>query len=190
MNNFSASAKAPPVTAPLLRLHSHFEPLMVMYHHPLRLTASLLIPLFLLPEFSALAQAHMGMGRTAAAVFVVTMIIFIVFLPQLFVSALDCKQVSYDFYPDHFRFTESFLLREPIRISYRNILSVTVRQGRFQKLFHLADIVIETQPPGRLESRSVYTVIRDVRRAAQAVPKIRALVEAYHAQTDAAEKAS
>lgn len=159
---------------------------MVVYHHPVRLTASLLIPLFLLPEFSALVQKHMGFDSTASAVLVVAVIIFVVFLPQLFISALDCKQVSYDFYNDHFSFTESFLLREPIRVPYRNVISVTERQGRFQKLFHLSDIVIETQPVGRLESRSVYTVIRDVRLAPRAVRKIRLLLESFHKNNEGA----
>lgn len=164
---------------PLLRLHAHFEPLMVMYHHPVRLTVSLLIPLFLLPEFASLAEEYMGFGSTAARVFVVTMIIFLVFLPQLFVSALDCQKVSYDFYKDHVSFTESFLLREPIRIPYRNVIAVTVRQGQFQKMFHLADIVIETQPVGRLETRSLYTVIPDVRLAARGARKINLLLDQY-----------
>jgi len=159
---------------------------MVMYHHPVRLTASLLIPLFLLPEFSALVQKHVGLGSAASAVFVVAVIIFLVFLPQLFVSALNCKQVGYDFYKDHFSFIESFLLREPIRVPYRSVIAVTARQGRVQKIFHLADIVIETQPVGRLESRSVYTVIRDVRHAPRAVRKIDALLESFHADRQAA----
>ena len=153
-----------------------------MYHYPVRLTTSLLIPLFLLPELSGLAEKHMGFGSTAAAVFVVTMIIFLVFLPQLLVSALDCQKVSYDFYKDHFSFTESFLLRDPIRIPYRNVIAVTVRQGRFQKMFHLADIVIETQPVGRLETRSLFTVIPDVRLAPRAARKINLLLDAYRAE--------
>jgi membrane protein YdbS with pleckstrin-like domain len=173
------SAAASAADRPLVSLHSHFEPLMVMYHHPVRLTTSLLIPLFLLPEFSALVQKYMGLGTVAAPVFVVAMIIFLVFLPQLFVSALDCKKVSYDFHKDHFSFTESFLLREPIRVPYKNVIAVTARQGRFQKIFHLADIVIETQPVGRLETRSLFTVIRDVRLAPRAVRKINLLLDAF-----------
>jgi len=153
---------------------------MVVYHHPVRLTTSLLIPLFLLPELSSFAQKHIGLGSAAASVFVVAMIVFLVFLPQLLVSALDCKGVSYDFYKDHFSFTESFLLREPIRVPYRNVIAVKTRQSRFQKIFHLADIVIETQPVGRLETRSVFTVIRDVRLATRAARKINLLLEVFH----------
>lgn len=152
---------------------------MVMYHHPVRLTASLLIPLFLLPEFVSLAEKYMGMSSGAAGFFVVMMIVFLVFLPQLVISALNCQKVQYHFHADHFSFTESFLLREPINIPYRSVISVTVRQKRFQKMFHLADILIETQPPGRLETRSVITVIADVRRAAQAVRHIHTLLENY-----------
>lgn len=162
---------------------------MVMYHHPVRLTTSLLIPLLLLPELSALAEKYMGFDAAAAGVFVVAMIIFLVFLPQLFVSALDCKKVSYDFHKDHFSFTESFLLREPIRIPYRNVIAVTARQGKFQKMFHLADIVIETQPVGRLETRSVFTVIPDVRLAPRAVRKINLLLDQYHADNSGAPAA-
>lgn len=185
----SAKSKQADAPRPLLSLHAHFEPLMVMYHHPVRLTASLLIPLFLLPEFVGLAEKYLGFGSFAAGVFVIAMIIFLVFLPQLFVSALDCQKVSYDFYQDHFSFTESFLLRDPIRIPYRNVIAVTARQGRFQKMFNLADIVVETQPVGRLETRSVFTVIPDVRLAPRAARKINLLLDRYRAaeRGDAAE---
>lgn len=152
---------------------------MVMYHHPIRLTTSLLIPLFLLPEFVSLTEKYLGMGSGAASFFVVMMIVFLVFLPQLVVSALNCQKVQYHFHVAHFSFTESFLLREKITIPYRSVLSVTVRQRAFQKLFHLSDILIETQPVGRLESRSVITVIPDVRRAPRAVRKINMLLAEY-----------
>lgn len=152
---------------------------MVMYHHPIRLTTSLLIPLFLLPEFASLAEKYMGFSHNAASFFVVMMIIFLVFLPQLVVSALDCQKVQYHFHADYFSFTENFLLREPINIPYRSIISVTVRQRAFQKMFNLSDILIETQPVGRMESRSVITVIADVRLAPRAARKINILLDAY-----------
>ena len=49
-------------------------------------------------------------------------------------------------------------------------------------MFHLADIVIETQPAGRLETRSLFTVIPDVRLAPRAARKINLLLEAYRAE--------
>lgn len=177
--NTAAPKKDHTASRPLLSLHSHFEPFMVMYHHPIRLTTSLLIPLFLLPEFAGMAEKYLGMGSAAASFFVVMMIIFLVFLPQLVVSALDCQKVQYHFHAEHLAFTESFLLREEIVIPYRSVISVTVRQRAFQKIFHLSDILIETQPVGRLESRSVVTVIADVRRAPRAVRKINMLLEEY-----------
>jgi len=156
---------------------------MVMYHHPIRLTTSLLIPLFLLPELTKLAEAGLGLDGHMASFFVVMMIVFIVFLPQLMVSALNCRKIHFDFYDDHMAFTESFLLREAIRIPYRSIVAVHVKQNAFQRFFKLSNIVIETSPAGRLETRNVLTVLPDLRYAVRAQNRIDRLLRRYQQQT-------
>ncbi len=156
---------------------------MVMYHHPIRLTTSFLIPLFLLPEFTSLAETTLGLEGQMASFFVVMMIVFIVFLPQLMVSALNCRKIHFDFYDDHMAFTESFLLREPIRIPYRSVVAVHVKQNVFQRMFKLADIVIETSPAARLETRNMLTVLPDLRYADRAQQRIDRLLTRYQQQT-------
>jgi uncharacterized membrane protein YdbT with pleckstrin-like domain len=181
----SAPSLRPDPAAPVLRLrlHSHFEPLMVMCHHPIRLTTSLLIPLFLLPEFTSLAETTLGLEGQMASFFVVMMIVFIVFLPQLMVSALNCRKIHFDFYDDHMAFTESFLLREPIRIPYRSVVALHVKQNVFQRMFKLADIVIETSPAARFDTHNVMTVLPDLRYADRAQQRIDRLLKRYQQQT-------
>ncbi|MBW7910759.1 MAG: hypothetical protein H3C49_05730 [Alphaproteobacteria bacterium] len=57
----SSRADKKAAAAPLLRLRSRFHPLMQLYRHPVRLTVSLLLMLFLLPEAAMLGTKFAGL---------------------------------------------------------------------------------------------------------------------------------
>lgn len=160
---------------PLLRIRSHFVPLLVFYHHPVRLTVSLAIPAMLLPELRGLLQALSGLSEKEAQLAAVFGIIFLVFLPQLLGSAIACRKVKYDFYADRLEYNEYYMLAEVTRLPYKQVTGVRIAAGAFQRLFGVADIVITLQGRSTGKARrppEIRQVIRDVRHAADAVGRL------------------
>jgi membrane protein YdbS with pleckstrin-like domain len=177
-----ADSKAVPKT-PLLRLRSHFSTLLVFYHHPIRVAVSLLVAVMLLPELIKIIQEEWHLGAGDAQVAAVLGIFGIVFLPQLLASALDCSKVAYVFYDDHVEFTESFLVRDVIRMPYSAIRGVSMSAGLMQRLVGVADIalVMHGRTNARRNPQQLSQVIRDVRKASDAAREIEKILQKYHA---------
>lgn len=172
---------------PLLRLRSHFSPLLVFYHHPIRVAVSLAIPFMLLPELLRFMRAEWHLGAADAQVAGVLGILGIVFLPQLLASALDCSKVAFTFYDDHVEFTESFLVREVIRLSYSSIQGVAVSAGLMQRLVGVANIelVMHGRTGTKRHPQQLRQVIRDVRKAPAAAREIEKILKHWQDQAQA-----
>ncbi|TAL28205.1 MAG: PH domain-containing protein [Alphaproteobacteria bacterium] len=177
-----ADAKAVPKT-PLLRLHSHFSPLLVFYHHPIRVAVSLLIAVMLLPELHKFIRDEWHLAAADAQMAAVLGIFGVVFLPQLLVSALDCSRVAYAFYDDHVEFTESFLVRDVIRMPYSSIRGVSMSAGLMQRLVGVANIalVMHGRTNAKRNPQQLSQVIRDVRKAPAAVREIEKILQKWQA---------
>lgn len=162
-----------------LRIRSRFHPLMELWHHPVRLTVSLLLILFLLPEAAMLGQKAADLPAFASYALGTLAVFLLVIAPQFCAAYLNCRHVRYDFFDDHLCFTESILLRDKIRIQYKSISAVRWRQASVQKPLLLADIIIETRPRGMEDMRGAEYVIIDVRAARTKVEKINALLDTW-----------
>ncbi len=162
-----------------LRIRSRFHPLMELWHHPVRLTVSLLLILFLLPEAAMLGQKAADLPAYASYMLGTLAVFLLVIAPQFCAAYLNCRHVRYDFFDDHLCFTESILLRDKIRIQYKSISAVRWRQASLQKPLRLADIIIETRPRGMEDMRGAEYMIIDVRAARTKVEKINALLDAW-----------
>jgi len=151
---------------PRLRLFAQFDPLVVMYRHPVRLCVSLAVPLLVFPELRRFAGWLTGLHGGMAGAVVALAIILLIFLPQFVVSWLDYRHVAYAFYDDRLVFSESFLMRTPIRVYYRSVVGVRLRVNPAQRLRGLADIVITTQVrQGRIEGQAQHFTVPDLTRA-------------------------
>ncbi|HRI77818.1 MAG TPA: PH domain-containing protein [Alphaproteobacteria bacterium] len=177
----SSRADKKSAAAPLLRLRSRFHPLMQLYRHPVRLTVSLLLMLFLLPEAAMLGTKFAGLPVFVSYVFSCVAVFCVVLLPQFCVAFVNCRAVAYEFHADHLSFIENAMLRDKIRVPYRSVSAVHVRQNPLQRRLRLADIVIETKPVGFEGMAGSETVIDDIRAARRVREKIETLVAAYHA---------
>ncbi|MDP2205872.1 MAG: PH domain-containing protein [Alphaproteobacteria bacterium] len=177
--------------APLLRLRSRFDPLMQLWRHPVRLTVSLLLIIFLLPEAAALGSRFLGFGAALSYLLSTAMVLLLVIAPQFFVAYINCRHVCYDFHADHLSFTENVLLRDVIRVPYRTIAGVYARRSALQKRAGLGDIVIESRPARHLGLRGVDHVIEDIPAAGKQKAKIEKIIAAWReAQTPSAETAA
>lgn len=154
---------------------------MELWHHPVRLTVSLLLILFLLPEAAMLGQKAADLPPLPSYIAAVFAVFLLVIAPQFFAAYLNCRYVRYDFFDDHLCFTESILLRDKIRIQYKSISAVSLRQSAMQKPLRLADVVIETRPRGMEDMRGTSYVINDVRAPRRKTEKIDALLAAWRA---------
>lgn len=175
------SRDKPPAAQPVLRLRSRFHPFMELYHHPIRLTVSLLLMVFLLPEAAALGTRLAGLPVFASYALSCCLIFCIVILPQFCAAFINTRAVVYEFYADHVCFIENALLRDKIRVPYRSVSRVHVRQNMLQRRLRLADIVIETKPVGFEDMAGAAHVITDVRAARKAQEKIMQVIDAYRA---------
>lgn len=166
---------------PRLRLYARFDPLVVMYRHPVRLSVSLAVPLLVFPELCRLAGWLTGFHGAAAGFAAAALVILLVFLPQFFVSWLDCRQVAYAFFDDRLVFTENFFMRTPISVHYRSVVKVRVKVNPAQRLRGLADIVLTTQVrKGKITGQAQHFTVPDIpqEQARSALRVLRALVEA------------
>lgn len=161
---------------PLLRLRSRFAPLTVLARHPIRLVLLVLLPAAGMPEMQQLTKWLLGFGGPLAAILVVVVLAFFILLPPLVMGALDARSVRYDFFHDHFVFTENFLLREKIRIPYKSVRSAGLRRSLAQKISGVSDIVLETAAGAQ-----AVIVIPDIRQAPQALQRVRKLLAQYQA---------
>lgn len=182
----SRAAETAP-SAPRLRLRSRFHPLMTLYHHPVRLTVSLLLMLFLLPEAASLGAKFAGLPVFISYILACVAVFCIVILPQFCVAWVNCRAVAYMFYDDHLCFTENALLRDKIRVPYRSISAVRLRQTLLQRRLRLADIVIETKPVGFQDMAGTEHVVADIRGARKALGRIEDILGAYRAARAAAQ---
>jgi membrane protein YdbS with pleckstrin-like domain len=159
---------------PLLRLRSHFVPLLVFCHHPVRLAVSLAIPAMLLPELRTLLRATAGLDAQGALLAAVAGIVLVVFLPQFLGSAIACRKVRYDFYRDRVEYNENYLLPDVIRLSYKSVTGVRMEAGPVQRLFGVADIILTLQGrTGRAQKpQEIRQVIPDVRGAPEAMRRL------------------
>lgn len=173
-----------------LRIRSRFHPVMELWRHPVRLTVSLLLIFFLLPEAAMIgtkaADLPIFISYMLGAVFVFLLVI----APQFFVAYLNCRHVTYDFFDDHLCFTENILLRDKIRIQYRSISGLHVRQASVQRPLHLSDIVIETRPRGREDMAGATHIIADVLSPQRKIEKIDALLQSWRKAQDAHQASS
>jgi hypothetical protein len=185
----------PPQLPPRLRLHARFDPLVTMYRHPVRLAVSLAVPLLAFPELESLSGWLTGFHGAFAGFATMLLLIALIFLPQFFMTWLDCRHVSYDVYDDRLVFTENFILRTPINIYYRSVTGVTVKINPAQRLRGLADIMLTTQarlsvrtPEGRapLTGQAQHYVIPDLTRAEARSAK--RAIETFVAQVRAGKK--
>ena len=177
-----ADSKAVPKKTPLLRLRSHFSPLLVLYHHPIRVTVSLAIAFMLSPELEKFIKAQWHLGAADAQAAAVLGILGVVFLPQLLGSALDCSKVAFTFYDDHVEFTESYLVREVIRLSYTSIQGVSLSAGLMQRLVGVANVelVMHGRTGTKRNPQQLRQVIRDVKKAPAAVKEIEKILQKWH----------
>lgn len=177
-----ADLKAVPKT-PLLRLRSHFSVLLVVYHHPVRVVVSLLIALMLLPELHKFIQEEWQLGAADAQIAALLGVFGVIFLPQLLGSALDCSSAAYTFYDDHVEFTESFLVRDVIRMPYTSIRGVAMSAGLMQRLVGVADIalVMHGRTGTKRNPQQLRQVICDVKRAPAAVREIEKILQKWQA---------
>lgn len=153
------------------------DPVLVAWNHPVRLTVSLLVPFLLLPEITMLTAKATGLSGAAASSLAIGFIVFVIFLPQLVVEALNCHHIAYDFHDDHYSFTESFLVREAVRVPYRSIAAIRHRQNAVQKMFGVGTISVVTETRlGQLPPKETVFEIPDVRHAARSAEDIRKLV--------------
>jgi hypothetical protein len=178
-----ADSKAVPRKTPLLRLHSHFSPLLVLYHHPIRVTVSLAIAFMLSPELGKFIQEQWHLGAADAQMAAVLGTLGVVFLPQLLGSALDCSKVAFTFYDDHVEFTESFLVREVIRMPYSSIRGISVSAGLMQRIVGVGNIalIMQGRTNAKRNPQQLSQVIRDVKRAPAAVREIEKILQKWQA---------
>lgn len=172
--------QARPPQKPLLRIRSHFSPLLVVYHHPVRLAVSLAIPVMLLPELRGFIQAHWHLGLQEARLAAVLGILLVVFLPQLLASALNCRSVVFSFYSDHVEFTESFLVRETIKMSYGAVQGAEMQAGFMQRFVGVADIllVLRGRTGHKDRPQQLRQAIPDVRNAQAVLGEVRKILQA------------
>jgi membrane protein YdbS with pleckstrin-like domain len=176
-----------PSTPPLLRLRSRFDPLVQLWRHPVRLTVSLLLIIFLLPEAAALGSKLLGFSAAVSYLLSTALVLLVVIAPQFVVAYINCRHVCYDFHADHLSFTENIVLRDVIRVPYRTVAGVSTRRSALQKRAGLGDIVIESRPARHLDLRGVDHVIEDIPAAGKQKVKIEKIIAAWRAaQTSSA----
>lgn len=175
--------------APLLRLRSRFDPLLQLWRHPVRLTVSLLLIVFLLPEAAALGSKFLGLTAAVSYVLSTAAVLLVVISPQFIVAYINCRHVCYDFHADHLSFTENILLRDAIRVPYRTIAGVSARRSALQKRAGLGDIVIESRPARHLDLRGIDHVIEDIPAAGKQKAKIEKIIAAWRdSQTPSSDR--
>lgn len=177
-------------SAPLLRLRSRFHPLVQLWRHPVRLTVSFLLVIFLLPEAAQLGSKFWGWSAAFSYLVSAFIVFMVVIAPQFFVAYLNCRFVRYDFYADHLTFTENIILRDPIRVNYRSVAAVRTHKTMLQKRLGLGDIVIESRPARHLDLNGVDHVVEDIRAAEKQKMKIEKLVAAWQESQAAAHDAA
>jgi hypothetical protein len=132
----------------------------------------------LLPELRKFVQAHWQLGLEEARLASVLGILAVVFLPELLASALNCRKVVFTFFDDHVEFTENFLVREIIRVSYASISGVTIHTGFLQRLVGVSDIRLVLR--GRMLAKGggghLQQAIPDVRNAAALAKEIEKII--------------
>jgi hypothetical protein len=171
---------------PLLKMKSYFDPFLVIWNHPIRLTVSLLIPFFLLPELAKGASMFFGLKGPDARMIIVGVIVGLIFLPQILVAALDCHKIVYKFYDDHYSFRESFMISDEVRIHYRNIIAVRKKSSIAQKLFGIGTIQLVTETRvGQLPPKQRTIDIPDIKRPDLAVAHLDKIIGGYHKRRDA-----
>ncbi|MFN7114967.1 MAG: PH domain-containing protein [Alphaproteobacteria bacterium] len=175
---------------PLLRLRSRFDPFVQLWRHPVRLTVSLLLIIFLLPEAAALGSRFLGLGAALSYLLSTAAVLLLVIAPQFVVASINCRHVCYDFHGDHLSFTENVLLRDAIRVPYRSIAAVHARRTALQKRAGLGDIVIESRPARHLDLRGIDHVIEDIPAAGKQKVKIEKIIAAWREAQGAAAQAS
>lgn len=163
---------------PQLRLRSRFHFVMELWRHPVRLAACLLLILFLMPEYATIAR-WIGFAPVAVPGLIVLAVVIAGVLPPMIMSAANCRYVVYDFFDDHLCFTESAILRDKIRVQYKSVSAVTLRQTPLQRKLKLADIVIDVRPAGLQDMRGTSYVIADIRAARRKAEKIQSLISVW-----------
>jgi len=158
---------------------------MQLRRHPVRLTVSLLLVLFLLPEAAALGAKFFGMPAALSYLVSALAVFLLIIAPQFLAAYVNCRHVRYDFHADHLSFTENFLLRDPIRVPYRSVAGVRASRSVLQKRIGLGDIVIESRPARHLDLRGVDHVIEDVPATEKHKAKIDKIIAAWRAAQDA-----
>ncbi len=173
-----------------LRIRSRFHPVMELWRHPVRLTVSLLLTFFLLPEAAMIGTKTADLPVLISYVLGAVFVFLLVIAPQFFVASLNCRHVTYDFFDDHLCFTENILLRDKIRIQYKSISGLHIRQASVQKPLHLFDLVIQTRPRGREDMAGTAYIIPDVLSPQRKIQKIEALLQSWRRAQDAPQVSS
>lgn len=162
---------------------------MQLWRHPVRLTVSLLLILFLLPEAAGWGSRFLGLGAVLSYLLAAAAVLLSVIAPQFAAAYINCRHVCYDFYGDHLSFTENILLRDAIRVPYRTIAGVRVQRSVLQKRVGLGDIVIESRPARHLDLRGIDHVIEDIPAAAKQKARIEKIIAEWQ-RAQAPSKAS
>jgi membrane protein YdbS with pleckstrin-like domain len=157
---------------------------MQLWRHPVRLTVSLLLMAFLLPETAALGAKFFGWPAALSYLLSVLCVFLLVIAPQFLAAYINCRHVRYDFHADHLSFTENFLLRDQIRVPYRSVAGVRAVRSAVQKRLGLGDIVIESRPARHLDLRGVDHVIEDIPATEKHKAKIDKIIAAWRAAQD------
>lgn len=172
---------------PVFSVRSRFNPLLVLLRHPVRLSLSLMVLVFLMPELLKGAKLFFDLHGAEAEQWVIGTVIALIFLPQWFIGWLDCRAVRYDFYRDHLEFTENFMLRDRISQPYRNISSARIRRGPVQVFFGLSDLVLTIESDKRLsvKGKDRHQVVHDIRKGSRVLEEVSKLLKAAAAKDSA-----
>lgn len=151
----------------------------ILWRHPIRLALCAVLPLILMPELKGFLAHFFGLSGLGALLAVAAGLFAGLLLLPLAGAFLDSLAVRYVFMADHMYFTQSFILRERIRVPYRGISGLSHVSDAAQRSAGLGDIVLETIRHGDTRRGLPAGVsLVDVRHPRQAVKRIDALIRA------------
>ncbi len=163
------------------RVKSKFNPLVVAYAYPVRLTGAFLVTLFILPELAKFFAWITGIGGFFSY-FLAGILVFIVVLVGPFIMTwLDYRTIIYSFYSDRVEFLQGFWVRELLKIPYHGITDIEVSINKVQKKYKMGSIKLVAEPKfSSIKNSRQGHILPDIPNPNKVANNIKKLLAAYH----------
>ena len=163
------------------RAKSKFNPLVVAYAYPVRLTGAFLVTLFILPELAKFFAWITGVGGFFSYFLAGILVFAVVLVGPFIMTWLDYRTIIYSFYADRVEFYQGFWVREVLKIPYHGITDIEVSINPVQKKYKIGNIKLVAEPKlSTIKTSGQGHIIPDIPNPNKVADNIKKLLAAYH----------